>query len=99
MGRRHGSPATLARLLYPIWSGVGLRDLALFYRQFAAMINAGVPIYQCLTTLTVQTANPTLRRCIQTISRRVQAGGQLSGAMGEYPVDLSGLPPGHDRRR
>ncbi|MBV9850004.1 MAG: type II secretion system F family protein [Armatimonadetes bacterium] len=75
----------LARLVYPVWSGVGLRDLALFYRQFATMIHAGVPIYQCLTTLTVQTANPTLRRCIGAIGRRVQAGGAISAAMGEYP--------------
>ena len=75
----------LARLVYPIWSGVGLRDMALFYRQFATMINAGVPIYQCLTTLMAQTSNPALRRCIHTIGQRVQAGGSIGTAMAEYP--------------
>ena len=49
------------------------------------MMNAGVPIYQCLTTMRAQTSNPTLRQCILEISRRVQAGGQLSEAMAQYP--------------
>ena len=75
----------VVHLIYPVWSGVGLRDLALFYRQFAAMINAGVPIYQCLTTLMAQTANPALRRAILGVGRAVQAGGSLSVAMGETP--------------
>ena len=79
------TPGPLSRLLHSLLPGVGLRDLALFYRQFAAMMNAGVPIYQCLTTMRMQTSNPTLRQCILEISRRVQAGGSLSGAMAYYP--------------
>jgi type II secretory pathway component PulF len=80
-----GTPGTLSRLLHAFLPGVGLRDLALFYRQFAAMLNAGVPIYQCLTTLRATTSNPTLRQSILEISRRIQAGGQLSEAMAYYP--------------
>src|SRR5690349_16412974 len=33
------------QLVYPVVSGVVLKDLALFYRQFATMINAGIPLY------------------------------------------------------
>ena len=75
----------LEHLVYPLWSGVGLRDLALFYRQFAAMISAGVPIYQCLTTLDRQTSNGVLRKQIRRIGARVLSGGKLTEAMNEFP--------------
>lgn len=75
----------LARLIYPLWSGVSLRDLALFYRQFSALMHAGVPIYQSLTTLMAQSTNSTLRRCLGTISAQVEQGDNLSSALGRYP--------------
>ena len=75
----------LARLVYSLWSGVGLRDLALLYRQFSAMLGAGVPIYQCLTSLTQQTGNGVLRRCLSRISARVLEGAMLTEAFGEFP--------------
>lgn len=80
LGRR-----MMAHLVYPIWSGVGLRDLALFYRQFSAMIHAGVPIYQCLDTLVRQTSNGKLRGMLQRIGAHVQEGGMLTEAMAEFP--------------
>ena len=75
----------LAHLVYPLWSGVGLRDMSLMYRQFSAMINAGVPIYQCLTTLVRQTSNSVLRRYLHRISAQVQNGEMLTVAMAEFP--------------
>jgi type IV pilus assembly protein PilC len=75
----------LAHLVYPLWSGVKLRDMAMMYRQFSAMIHAGVPIYQCLTTLVQQTSNSGLRKQLQQISTRVQNGEMLTEAMAEFP--------------
>ena len=75
----------LTHLVYSLWSGVGLRDMALMYRQFSAMISAGVPIYQCLTTLVRQTSNGVLRKQLQQISARVQNGDMLTEAMAEFP--------------
>ena len=75
----------LAKLVYPIWSGVGLRDLALLYRQFSAMLNAGVPIYQCLTSLTQQSGNSRLRNYLMQISARVLEGEMLTEAFAEFP--------------
>jgi len=75
----------LAHLVYPIWSGVGLRDLALLYRQFSAMLNAGVPIYQCLTSLTQQASNGRLRNYLSKISARVLQGEMLTEALAEFP--------------
>lgn len=75
----------MVHLIYPLWSGVSLDELALNYRQFAAMLHAGVPIYQCLTTLAMQTRNSTFRRILGTISQRLQTGQSLSRALGEFP--------------
>lgn len=85
--RRAMSPGRwlLVHLIYPIWSGVGLRDLALLYRQFSAMLAAGVPIYQCLTTLSRQTGNGTLRGMLYRIAARVQEGEMLTEAFAEFP--------------
>jgi type II secretory pathway component PulF len=80
-----GGPGSVVRALRSLWTGVGLRDLALFYRQFATLIHAGVPIYQGLTTLAQQTGNRVLRRYIREISQDVQAGGSLGQAMARYP--------------
>lgn len=75
----------MAHLVFPLFSGVSLRDMALMYRQFAAMLGAGVPIYQCLTSLTQQTGNGTLRRHLRRITLCVQEGEMLTVAMGEAP--------------
>jgi len=75
----------LTHLVYPLWSGVGLRDLALLYRQFSSMLGAGVPIYQCLTTLTRQTGNGVLRRMLHRVGARVLEGGMLTEAFAEFP--------------
>ena len=75
----------LAHLIFPLFSGVSLRDMALMYRQFAAMLGAGVPIYQCLTSLTQQTTNGILRGHLRKISARVQEGEMLTSAMAEAP--------------
>ncbi len=75
----------MRHILYPLWSGVGARDLSICYRQFAAMLRAGVPIYQSLSTLGMQTPNGALRRCLAQMGADIRAGGTLSAAMGRYP--------------
>ncbi len=87
MPRRTMSPGMwlLAHLVFPLFSGVGLRDMALMYRQFAAMLGAGVPIYQCLTSLTQQTGNSVLRGHLRRITARVQEGEMLTTAMADTP--------------
>lgn len=85
--RRPMSPGLwlLVHLVFPLFSGVGLRDIALMYRQFAAMLSAGVPIYQILTSLTQQSTNGVLRRHLRKIAARVQEGEMLTSAMADAP--------------
>ncbi len=83
--RTASTPWFLAHVIYPIWPGVGLDELALFFRQFAAMLRAGVPVFQCLSSLIEQTRNVTFRKCLHALSTGVQRGEAMSVIMGQYP--------------
>ena len=72
-------------VLFPIFSGVVVKDLAPFFRQFATLINAGLPLYQSLVGLEANTTNGTLKEIAQAGQRQVQAGGRFSDVMAAYP--------------
>jgi type IV pilus assembly protein PilC len=64
-------------------TGVSTRDLAIFTRQFATMINAGLPLVQCLDILSKQTEREAFRKIIAQTMRDVEAGTTLAEAMGK----------------
>lgn len=64
---------------------VGLRDLGLFCRQFATMINAGVAILTSLNILTRQAGSRRLRTALTTVSRGIEQGSSLSDAFRAQP--------------
>ena len=64
---------------------VTVRDKAVFSRQFAAMVNAGVAMVRCLTVLSEQCGNPKLRKVLSQVSTDVQQGINLSDAMRRHP--------------
>lgn len=64
---------------------VTLTDTALFSRQLAAMLSAGVPVTRALSTLAKQTTNPTLAAAIDDIAKSVESGGTLADAFAQYP--------------
>lgn len=64
---------------------VSIQDVAVFARQMAAMISAGVPVTRALATLAKQTTNPTLVAAIVDISENVESGMPLSDAFAMYP--------------
>ncbi len=71
--------------VYPIRSGVVLKELAPYLRQFATLINAGLPLYQSLVALESNTPNPRLKEITREAQRQVQAGGKFSDVMAAYP--------------
>ncbi len=73
---------------------VGLKDLAIFCRQFATMINAGVSLVRCLDVLEQQSSNPTLKEIIRDIQKEVEGGATLSRAMAKFPRVFSELASG-----
>ena len=64
---------------------VTLTDTALFSRQLAAMLSAGVPVTRALSTLAKQTTNKTLAAAIDDIAKSVEGGGTLADAFAQYP--------------
>ena len=66
-------------------SNLTIKDKAVFSRQFAAMVNAGVALVRCLGVLTEQCPNPKLKKALIAISKEVQEGTNLSEAMRKHP--------------
>jgi type IV pilus assembly protein PilC len=60
------------------------KEVAVFTRQFATMIDAGLPIVQCLSILGEQTQNKTFRRTLQTIRKDVEGGTTLAEALKKH---------------
>ena len=72
-------------IVYPIFSGVVIKELAPFLRQFATLIDAGLPLYQALVALESNTKNQKLKEVAREGQRQVQAGGRFSDVMAAYP--------------
>ena len=64
---------------------VKLGDLVIFSRQFATMINAGLPIVRALYVLSEQTENPKLKEVVVAVRKDVEAGLALSEALEKHP--------------
>ncbi|MBW3663966.1 MAG: type II secretion system F family protein [Actinobacteria bacterium] len=63
---------------------VKLKDLAIFSRQFATMINSGLSLLRALTILAEQTENKELARIVDEVRNQVEGGQSLSVAMAEH---------------
>src|SRR5215210_8912059 len=77
-------------LLEPL-KKVKLADLVVFSRQFATMINAGLPIVRALYILSEQTENPKLKEVVVQVRKDVEAGLALSEALDKHPKVFSRL--------
>jgi type IV pilus assembly protein PilC len=64
---------------------VKLKDLAIFSRQFATMINSGLSLLRALNILSDQTDNPELARVLGEVRNDVETGNSLSSAMAKHP--------------
>jgi len=70
---------------------VSVKDLALFCRQFATVIEAGIPVLTCLDILARQAENSTLRGAIEQMMTELQAGRTLTEAMRRHPKVFPGI--------
>jgi type IV pilus assembly protein PilC len=61
------------------------KDLVVFTRQFATMIDAGLPLVQCLEILSSQTENPTLAKVIGEVRQDVEGGSTYADALKKHP--------------
>ena len=59
-------------------------DIVIFTRQFATMVDAGIPILQCLEALGEQASNPSFKKTISSIQEDIQLGSSLSAAFAKH---------------
>lgn len=64
---------------------IKLKDLAVFSRQFATMINSGLSLLRALNILTEQTENKELARVLGEVRNDIESGNSLSSAMAKHP--------------
>jgi type IV pilus assembly protein PilC len=70
---------------------VKLKDLAVFSRQFATMVNSGLPLLRTLGILEEQTESSQLKKVLSEIRLDVERGNSLSGALAKHPRTFSPL--------
>ena len=66
-------------------------DIIIFCRQFSTMIDAGLPIIQCLDILYAQNDNKTFKKMLKEVKANVESGQTLSEALRKYPKQFDDL--------
>jgi len=67
------------------------RDVILFCRQFSTMIDAGLPIIQCMDILHAQQENATFKKMLKNIKEQVESGATLADSLKKYPQQFDDL--------
>jgi len=67
------------------------KDIILFSRQFSTMIDAGLPIIQCMDILVAQQENPTMKKMLKNIKESVESGSTLAESLKKYPKEFDDL--------
>lgn len=67
------------------------RDVILFCRQFSTMIDAGLPIIQCMDILHSQQENATFKKMLKNIKEQVESGATLADSLKKYPKQFDDL--------
>jgi type IV pilus assembly protein PilC len=74
-----------AEITLKIGTGVKPRDLQVFTRQLATMIDAGLPLVQCLDILSQQSDNPHFGKILIAVKTSVESGSNFSDALRRHP--------------
>ena len=70
---------------------VNTKEIAVFFRQFSVMIDAGLPLVQCLEILAANQENQTFQKTLTGVRTTVEGGATLANAMRQYPVVFDDL--------
>ena len=85
--KEKGKEITLPKLR----RGINEKSLAIFTRQFSVMIDAGLPLVQCLQILGEQQENKSFQRIILQVREDVEAGSSLANSLKRHPQAFSDL--------
>src|SRR5438067_5862740 len=64
---------------------VKVKEIAIFFRQFSVMIDAGLPLVQCLEILGANRERPAFQKGLTNVRTTVEGGATLANAMRQYP--------------
>jgi type IV pilus assembly protein PilC len=64
---------------------IKVKDIAVFFRQFSVMIDAGLPLVQCLEILAANQENQAFQKTLTGVRTTVEGGATLANAMRQYP--------------
>ncbi|MEM1007664.1 MAG: type II secretion system F family protein [Myxococcota bacterium] len=66
-------------------SSVSIKELVIFTRQFATMIDAGLPLVQCMDILSSQNTNPYFKKVLLEIKSDIESGATFADALKKHP--------------
>lgn len=78
-------PKNISEYIPALAGKIKEKDIVIFVRQFATMIDAGLPLVQCLEILQEQQSNANFKRVIQQVKKDVEEGSTLSDAIKKHP--------------
>ena len=78
-------PKDLLENIELLQPGVTERDVIIFSRQFSTMIDAGLPLLQCLDILQSQQENPTFKKNLKKIKESVESGETFADSLKKFP--------------
>ena len=84
-------PKDIAEIFPFLAPKVTIKDLVVFTRQFAVMIDAGLPLVQCLQILGEQQENVTFKGIIRTVKSDVESGSTFAEALAKHPKAFDDL--------
>ncbi len=90
-GKIKEKPKDISELFTFLQPKVTVKDLVVFTRQFSVMVDAGLPLVQCLHILGDQQENSTFKRTINAVRADVESGASFAEALGKHPKVFDSL--------
>lgn len=78
-------PKDISEIFPFLAPSVTIKDLVVFTRQFAVMVDAGLPLVQCLQILADQQDNITFKNVLRAVKSDVESGSTFAEALGKHP--------------
>lgn len=79
-------------IAFPVFrGGVSQKELAIFTRQFSVMIDAGLPLVQCIEILGTQAENKVFQKILLSVRQDVESGATLADSMRKHPKPFDDL--------
>src|SRR5207247_9401941 len=91
--KEDAAAATTTKKVGKLTKGVSAKNLAVFTRQFSVMIDAGLPLVQCLDILGNQEEDKNFAAVILQTRADVESGASLADAMPKHPKPFDPLLP------